>query len=259
MTDPDAPLPPSKNRPREPNAVFGFFGRLVFPLLVLQARYDVRGGEKLPKTGGFVLSPNHFSNYDPLIVGFTVWRLGRVPRFLAKSSLWKVPFLGWVMRSTGQVPVDRTGRTRGSDPVAAGRRAVERGEGVIVYPEGSLTREPDLWPMRGKSGAVRLAIEAGVPLIPMAHWGADRIMGRYSKGIRFFPRTHLTLVIGDPVDLSAYRGRHLDNHTLNEATELVMASITELLVGIRGGTPPAVRYDPAQHNQTEIGRFEQEK
>jgi 1-acyl-sn-glycerol-3-phosphate acyltransferase len=257
--NPDQPLPPSKKRVREHNNAFGVFGRLAMPLLVLQAGYRVRGAEKLPATGGYVITPNHFSNFDPIVVGVVLWRLGRVPRFLAKSSLWKVPFLGWIMRHTGQVPVDRTGRTRGSDPVAAGSAAAQRGEGIIVYPEGSLTREPDLWPMRGKSGAVRMAIEAGVPLIPMAHWGADKIMGRYSKGIRFFPRTRITVVIGDPVDLSAYRGRHLDTHEVTEATELVMTRITELLQGIRGGTPPAVRYDPAAHNQTEIGRFEQEK
>lgn len=256
--NPDAPLPPSLKRVRERNNTFGFFARVVRPLLLLQAKYDVRSPEKLPATGGYVLAPNHFSNIDPLVVGFMSWRLGRVPRFLAKSSLWKVPFLGWVMRSTGQVPVDRTGRTRGSDPVAAGRDAVRRGEGIIVYPEGSLTREPGLWPMRGKSGAVRLALESGAPLIPMAHWGADAIMGRYSKRIRFFPRTHLTFVFGDPIDLSAYRGRHVDNHELLEITEVLMAAITELLQTLRDGTPPAIRYDPAHHNQTEIGRFEQE-
>ena len=257
--NPDAPLPPSSKRLRERNVTFGILARLAMPLLMVQAKYTVIGAEKLPVTGGYVLTPNHFSNYDPLVVGLSVWRLGRVPRFLAKSSLWKVPVLGAIMRSTGQVPVDRTGRTRGSDPVAAGSDAARRGEGIIVYPEGTLTREPDLWPMRGKSGAVRLAIDAGVPLIPMAHWGADKIMGRYGKGIRFFPRTHLRLVFGDPVDLSAYRGRRLDSHELSEATELVMTRITELVQSLRGGTPPAVRYDPAQHNQTEIGRFEQEK
>lgn len=256
---PDRPLPPARRRVRERNNVFGFFGRLALPPLFAMSSYTVRGAEKLPATGGFVLTPNHYSNFDPIVVGLTLWRLGRVPRFLAKASLWKVPFLGWVMRSTGQIPVDRSGRTRDSDPVASGRRAVQRGEGVIVYPEGSLTREPGLWPMRGKSGAVRLAIEAGVPLIPMAHWGAQSIMGRYTKGIGVFPRKHVDIVIGDPVDLSAYRGRPLDNHDLTEATELVMARIDGLLAGLRDETPPAIRYDPAQHNQSETGRFESEQ
>jgi 1-acyl-sn-glycerol-3-phosphate acyltransferase len=253
---PDAPIPPVRKRVREHNATFGFFGRLALPILLAMSSWKVRGAEKLPATSGYVITPNHYSNFDPVAVGLILWRLGRVPRFLAKASLWNVPFLGWVMRSTGQIPVDRSGRTRDSDPVAAGRLAAQKGQGIIVYPEGSLTREPGLWPMRGKSGAVRLALEAGVPLIPMAHWGVQDIMGRYTKGISVFPRKRVVAVIGDPVDLSAYRGRHLDNHELAEATELVMASITSLLTELREGTPPAERYDPAKHNQTETGHFD---
>lgn len=259
MTEPDAPLPPSIKRVRERNLTFGVLGRLAMPLFVLQAKYTVRGAEKLPATGGFVVTPNHYSNYDPLVVGIILFRLGRVPRFLAKSSLWKVPVLKWIMRSTGQVPVDRTGRTRGSDPVASGVATIERGGGVIVYPEGALTREPDMWPMRGKPGAVRLALEAGVPLIPLAQWGAADIMPRDSRSVGFFPRKRVRAAFGDPVDLSAYRGRKLEQAELLEATELVMQAITRLLRELRGGTPPETRYDPAQHNQSETGRFEPEK
>jgi len=254
--DPDAPLPPARKRVREHNNAFGVFARLAMPILKLQARYDVSGGDRLPATGPFIVTPNHYSNFDPIAVGVVLFNLGRVPRWMAKASLWKVPFLGWIMRHTGQVPVDRSGRTRDSDPIKAASAALARGEGVIIYPEGSLTREPDYWPMRGKTGAVRLALATGVPLIPLASWGVQEIMGRSSQRVRFFPRTRLTFVFGDPVDLSAYRGRHLESHEFIEATELVMASITALLEGIRGGTPPAERYDPVKHNQTEIGRFE---
>jgi 1-acyl-sn-glycerol-3-phosphate acyltransferase len=254
---PDSPLPPSRKRIREHNATFGVLGRLAMPLLLGMAKYEVRGKEKLPARGSFVIAPNHYSNFDPIAVGVVLFNLGRVPRFLAKASLWKVPVLGWIMRSTGQIPVDRSGRTRGSDPVQSGGAAIGRGEGVIVYPEGTLTREPDLWPMRGKSGAVRLALETGAPLIPMAHWGVQDIMSRYRKGISVFPRKHIVAVIGDPVDLSAYRGRHLDNHEYLAATDLLMTSITNLLTGIREGTPPVERYDPAKHNQSEYGRFDE--
>jgi 1-acyl-sn-glycerol-3-phosphate acyltransferase len=253
--DPDRPLAPSPRRIRERNLTFGVLGRLAMPLLVAQAKYTVRNPEKLPASGPFVVTPNHYSNYDPLVVGVILFRLGRVPRFLAKSSLWTVPVLKWIMRSTGQVPVDRTGRTRGSDPIQAGGRALARGEGVIIYPEGSLTREPELWPMRGKSGAVRLALESNVPLIPMAQWGADDILGRDNR-FHVLGRKRIRAAFGDPVDLSDYRGRHLDQHDYTEATALVMRRVSELLAEIRGGTPPERLYDPAEHNQTEIGRFE---
>lgn len=262
FVDPDAPLPPSsarrRKRRREPNAVFAVAGRVAYlPLLALSS-YEVRGAEKLPETGAFVLAPNHYSNFDPLANAFVLWRLGRIPRFLAKASLFKAPVLGWILKHTAQIPVVRSGHHRGADPVAAGVATLATGAGVIVYPEGSLTREPDLWPMRGKAGAVRMALEAGVPLIPAASWGIQEILPASTNRFSVFPRKRLVFAFGDPVDLSAYRGRHVDGHEVAEATELVMRRIESLLAEIRGGTPPSVRYDPAHHNQSEIGRFERD-
>lgn len=252
--NPDAPLPPQKRR-RESNAVFAVAGRVAYVPLLALASYRLKNPEKLPADGAFVLTPNHYSNFDPLAVAFAVWRRGRITRFLAKESLFRVPVLGWILRQTKMVPVDRSGRTRGSDPVAAGVASLATGACVVVYPEGSLTRQPDLWPMRGKGGAVRMAIDAGVPLIPMASWGVQELLPPSNK-LRLFPRKRFTFVIGDPVDLSAYRGRHLDQHEVAEATELVMSRIDALVAELRGGQPPAVRYDPAHHNQSEIGRFD---
>jgi 1-acyl-sn-glycerol-3-phosphate acyltransferase len=127
---------------------------------------------------------------------------------------------------------------------------------VVVYPEGSLTRDPDLWPMRGKTGAVRMALEAGVPLIPAAHWGTQLVMPRYAKKISVFPRKTILVKIGDPVDLSAFEGRGLDPATLNEATAVLMAAITALLADLRGEPAPAEPWDPSKHKQSETGRFE---
>jgi len=127
---------------------------------------------------------------------------------------------------------------------------------VVVYPEGTLTRDPELWPMRGKTGAVRIALEQGIPIVPAAHWGTQHVMERYSKKISFFPRKTISVKIGDPVDLSAFRERSLDTATLNEATAVVMSAITGLLEDLRGEKAPVKRWNPAEHNQKETGRFE---
>ena len=87
---------------------------------------------------------------------------------------------------------------------------------VVVYPEGSLTREPDLWPMRGKTGAVRIALERDIPIIPAAHWGTQALLARYGKKLSLFPRKTIDVAIGEPLDLSAYRGKPLDQATLLE-------------------------------------------
>jgi 1-acyl-sn-glycerol-3-phosphate acyltransferase len=241
-----------KTRP----SVFWVLAALAVPLMNLVTRYRIDGAEKLPRTGAFVLAPNHYSEIDPVVMGHAVWRLGRAPRFLAKASLFRIPVVGWLLARSGQVPVERAGSVRGSEPLRAAGELVEKGRLVIVYPEGSLTRDPDMWPMRGKTGAVRIALEQGIPVIPAAHWGTQDLMGRYSKKIALFPPKVIRIKIGDPVDLSAFSGRPLDSATLTEATSVVMDAITALLEDLRGEKAPEQRWDPKINNQKETGRFE---
>ena len=236
--------------------IFRLLAALLIPPMELLARYIVVDGEKLPKHGAFVLSPNHYSEIDPVVIGRVMYKLGRMPRYLTKASLFRVPVVGWFLRTSGQIPVERVGVVRGHDPIAAADKIVEAGHAVVIYPEGSLTRDPDLWPMRGKTGAVRMALLADIPLIPVAHWGTQLVMPRYGKKISFFPRKTITVKFGDPVDLSAFKGRGLDPKTLNEATAVLMAAITVLLADLRGEPAPAEAWDPSKHSQTEIGRFE---
>jgi 1-acyl-sn-glycerol-3-phosphate acyltransferase len=225
----------------------------VIAFLNIVGRYRMQHLERIPKTGPFVFTPNHNSNLDPLVSAYIVWKAGRVPRFLAKASLFKVPVFGAILRATGQIPVQRAG-VGATESLKAASKLVDEGLAVIVYPEGTLTRDPDLWPMRGKSGAVRLALEHDVPIIPCAHWGVQKILPTYGKRLSFFPRKDVEIVVGEPVDLSAFKGKPLDAATLSAATLVVMQAITALLEGIRGEKAPAKRWDPSAHGQTEFGK-----
>jgi len=231
---------------------------VVIPLVSLLAKIRVVGAEKLPRDGSFVLAPNHYSEFDPLIVAVAVWRAGRAPRFMAKESLFRIPVLGWIMRRTGMIPVARTSSaTAAKQTMKQSAELVEHGRGVIVYPEGTLTRDPELWPMRGKSGAVRLALADGIPLIPMAQWGTQEIMGRYQKGLRLWPlRKPVRVLIGDPIDVSDLRGRAGEQAALNEATTRLMNAITVLLEHLRDEKAPAERWNPTTHGQKETGRLD---
>lgn len=235
-------------------AIFRLLASIVIPLMNLLGKYSYEGLDNVPKSGAVVISPNHYSEIDPLVLGISVWKAGRAPRYMAKASLFDVPVLGWILRKSGQIPVYRNNR-RGSDPLAAARKLANEGLAVVIYPEGSLTREPDLWPMRGKVGAVRMALEADVPLIPAAHWGTQEIMPRYGK-LSFFPRKRVTIRFGEPVDLSAYRGKPLDNALLTRVTDDLMARIAGELSVLRGEPAPAERWDPAVHGQAETGRID---
>ncbi len=248
MTD---PKPPSEKTP-----IFRAFAVLLLPFMYFVARYRLHGVENVPASGAFVLAPNHYSNIDPVVIGVAMWKVGRMPRYLAKASLFRVPVLGWMLTKAGQVPVERAGRSRnGTDPLSQARVIAAAGHAVVVYPEGSLTRDPDSWPMRGKQGAVRTAIDAGIPLIPAASWGAQRILPRYAKRISLFPRKTVEIVFGAPVDLSEFTDSK-DSKMVAAATEKLMAAITALLEQLRNERAPLTRWDPAEHGQSEIGRFD---
>lgn len=252
-SSPRLPASAEKKRP----SVFWPLAAIVVPLTGLFARIEIIDGHKLPREGAYVLAPSHSTEFDPLIVAVAVWRMGRAPRFMAKESLFHVPVLGWALRATGMVPVARSSSAAAArQTIEASEVLVERGRGVIVYPEGTLTRDPDLWPMRGKTGAVRLALADGIPLIPMAHWGGQDILPRYGK-LSFWPlRRRVQVIVGDPVDLSEYSGRATQPAALIAGTDRLMDAIAELLSRLRGVPAPEKRWNPAEHGQRETGRLE---
>ncbi|MBD8024437.1 lysophospholipid acyltransferase family protein [Microbacterium gallinarum] len=248
-------MPPASREKTRPS-VFWPLAAIAAPLIALLFKLEIHGAEKLPREGAYVLAPNHYSEADPLAVALAVWKAGRAPRFMAKESLFRVPVLGSVLRATGMVPVARASSAASArQTLETSETLVRLGRGVIVYPEGTLTREPDLWPMRGKTGAVRLALADDIPVIPMAHWGVQQVMPRYGK-LKLWPlRRRVRVLFGDPVDLTAYQAEGPPVN-LAGATDKVMADIADLLAQLRGEPAPAERWNPADHGQKETGRLE---
>lgn len=240
-------------RLQEPTGwAFGLCVALLEPLLRLMTRRRWRGGENIPATGGCVLAVNHISHLDPLTCAHFVYAWGRIVRFLAKAELFEVPVVGRIVRSAGQIPVYRL-TTDASRSFSAAAESVRRGECVIVYPEGTITRQPDMWPMTGKTGVARIALASGVPVVPVAQWGAHLILAPYAKLPHLFPPKTISMVAGPPVDLSDLRERPLTPEVLREATNRVMDDITRLLEEIRGGQAPAERFDPRTAGVSPIG------
>ena len=163
--------------------------------------------------------------------------------------------VGWLLYKFGQLPVYR-GRGDAGLVLKQAEQALRKGDSVIVYPEATASRDPDLWPMAGKTGAARLALTTGAPVIPIAHWGAQDILPYGTKKSNLFPRKTVRMAAGPPVDLSAYAGQRLGASTLQAATADIMAAITALLATIRQETPPAVPWDPAIGGPSELDRAE---
>jgi 1-acyl-sn-glycerol-3-phosphate acyltransferase len=216
---------------------------LVIPVMTIWTRRTWTGQEHLPATGGVILVPNHLSHFDPLVVAHYVYGTGRWPRFLGKASLWKVPVVGFLLRKTLQIPVER-GSVEAVKSLDALIAALHQGGVVVIYPEGTTTREPALWPMRGKTGAARLALVTGAPVIPMANDGAQQVFDPRSRKFSLRPRVPISVTLGHPVDLSRWLGATPTRTVLEQMTEKIMLDIRDLVAELREQESPPL-FEPA--------------
>lgn len=217
------------------------FAAVVFyPLTWLLARRRMTGLEHVPERGPALLVCNHVSYLDPVYTAVFVHRARRVPRFMAKDSLWRVPVLGPVLSSSRQIPV-RRGSDAGTSLSAAQTAFADDGV-VVIYPEGTITRDPDGWPSSARSGAARLALVEHVPVIPTVHWGTKSIYDHYRKRFRPSPFKTVEVRAGAPIPLDDLRARvgdgGPDGALLRETTERMMLAVRALLSDVRAEEVP---------------------
>jgi len=255
MAKPKKELPMPKINSSERHFVLALVATVLIPIVRLLFVVKPKGIEKLPKRGSYILVANHVTNVDALAMAYLVYvQLKRAPHFLAKEGLFRVPVIGAILRAAGQIPVYRSGH-RNDTPLKAAHAYLEAGHTIAIFPEGTLTRSPELWPMRGKSGAIRLALETGVPVYPVGQWGSEQILPQYGSKFRPGFWKSVNMIIGDEIDLSNYRKRQLNPDELNQATKVVMHSITQLVEELRGEKAPLELWDPAKAGQTTSGNF----
>jgi len=214
------------------------------PLISVLIRNRWQGRQNVPKTGGVIFAPNHISYVDWGTDALFFQANGRYPTFMIKASVFEIKGIGRVMYKAGQLPVHR-GRTDAALVLKEAEKALRAGAAVIVYPEGTATRDPDLWPMVAKTGVARLALATGVPVIPVAHWGTQDVLRYGTSKLHLFPRKTVHTVAGPPVDLSQWAGKYTSARALREATTEIMGQVAALLGELRGETPPALPYDPS--------------
>lgn len=245
---------PPKGYPLGTNITFKICGAILIPLIRAITKRTWIGAENIPKTGAVIVANNHLSYFDVLNFAHFLFKNGRAPRFLGKVGVFKVPIIGRILLAAGQVPVERE-TPNASKAVDHAKLLLESGHLLGVYPEGTLSRDLDHWPMVAKTGLARLALLTNTPVIPVAQWGSHVMMPTYSKKLRLFPRTQITIIAGKPVDLSPWQGKADDPQALIEATAAVMRDITTLLEGIRGEKRPEVIFDPHTSDLPRTGNF----
>lgn len=206
----------------------------VLPLARAYFSWRFEGLDSVPASGPAIVACNHASYLDPIANAYAVVRAGRRPRFLAKIELFRVPVVGSALRGAHQIPVDRAGR--GGDALARAEAALAEGEVVVIYPEGTVTTREDGLPMRGKTGAIRLALATGVPIVPMASWGSAPVWQKSGRGdIR--PRRPVWVKAGRPIALPGSRHLLEDREAVEAMTAQVMDALTGLAVELRDRYP----------------------
>jgi 1-acyl-sn-glycerol-3-phosphate acyltransferase len=214
---------------------------LVYPTASLLYRLRYRHGDRLPATGPVLLVANHVSVLDPLACARLAWDHGRVPHFLIKDAIFR-GVIGTLLRQAGQIPVAR-GSADAARSLEAARADLRAGNLVVIYPEGSVTRDPDWWPMQSRTGVARLALTTEAPVVPVAQWGPQRVHDYHAKKLHLRPRQPADYLVGEPVDLETVRaevraGRELTPELLRETTDLIMGRVRDQLAELRDEPAP---------------------
>jgi 1-acyl-sn-glycerol-3-phosphate acyltransferase len=204
--------------------------------LLIRSRY--RHLERVPQDGPAILIVNHVSHIDPFLVAKMVIDAARTPRFLAKESIFDVRVVGAAMRGMGHIPV-RRGTADARQSLDAAVEALRQGRLIVLHPEGTVTRDPAGWPMAGKTGAARLAMLApDVPVIPVAQWGVQKSVDLYAKRVKLWPRPEHVISVGEPMDLSEFRGQEPNAATLHRMTDAMIRRLRADVAELRGEVAP---------------------
>lgn len=247
-------LNPPLGYPLGANRTFKTCASILIPIMKLITTYDGREGIKIPKSGPVIVASNHLSYMDAFALALFLYSNGRAPRFIGKIQVFRIPIIGRILLAAGQIPVDRESK-EARVALSYALTLLEMGHQIAIYPEGTLTRDPEYWPMIAKTGAARLAVVSKAPVYPVAQWGTQEVIPPYSKKFRIFPRRTIRYRVGAPVDLSPWYGKEEDPIAMAEATALVMSAITALLEEIRGRVRPKAIFDPHTSELPRTGNF----
>lgn len=203
------------------------------PWLRTWFRWTIEGDEKIPRSGGAILAFNHIAFLDPFAAAYVVDKIGRRPRFLAKSELFEDKRVSWILKGAKQIEVKRGTKEA---PMALDRAldALAAGEIIVVFPEGTITDDPDLSPMQAKTGAARLALASGAPLIPCAIWGTANIWPKDYAKHWWPPRQDILIRVGEPMPVS---GDSDSTEAWQEVSAAIMERIAVLVAGLRPVVP----------------------
>ncbi len=214
---------------------------LLYPPIGLVFRIRWRHLDRVPppEAGGVIIAINHVSQVDTVLMARMVWQAGRVPRFMIKSGVFDWPVIGRMMSGAGQIPVSR-GTADAARSLEEAVAALQGGEAVVIYPEGTTTKDPDNWPMQGKTGIGRLVLlTPDTPVVPVGQWGA------HNSALRaLLRRPTAYAAVGEPLDFSRYRDVAPGQRVQRQITDEIMTAIRDEVAELRREPAPEKFFVP---------------
>lgn len=200
---------------------------IVKPWMGTWFRWTIEGLDNIPSEGPAILAFNHIAFLDPFAAAYVVDKRGRRPRFLAKSEIFQDKRVAWILRGAKQIEV-RRGTKEAPMALDHAFDALRAGEVIVVFPEGTITDDPDLNPMEAKTGAARLALGSEAPLIPCAVWGTQNVWPKGYAKHWWPPGQNILVRIGTPMTVTgsdspeAWRAA---SHALIDEISVLVASL----------------------------------
>lgn len=204
-------------------------------------RWNLEGIENIPQRGGAILAFNHIAFLDPFAAAYAVHLGGRRPRFLAKSELFDDKRVAWILKGAGQIPV-RRGTAEAPMALDGAVAALDRGEIIVIFPEGTITNDPDLHPMEPKTGLARLALIADVPVIPCGLWGTANVWPKGFAKSWWPPKQDILVRVGEPMEMKGDASSAADWARVGRE---VMAEVARVVASLRPAVPDRRRTRPA--------------
>jgi 1-acyl-sn-glycerol-3-phosphate acyltransferase len=196
-------------------------------------RWNIEGLENIPREGAAIMAFNHIAFLDAFAAAYAIDLAKRRPRFLAKAELFEDKRIAWILKGAKQIPVKR-GTPAAPMALDEAVAALRKGEIVVIFPEGTITDDPDLHPMAPKTGLARLALLSDAPVIPCALWGTANVWPKGFSKRWWPPKQDICVRIGEPMQVTGEPNDALDWQRVGEE---VMAQVSRLVASLRPAVP----------------------
>lgn len=249
---------PNRNEYSQMSLFFRFVVNVIRLFIKFRVKRVVENIDKIPSEGPCIVIANHFNEFDAVLATEFVTQAHRAPRIFAKSSLWKIPIVKQAFNSGNLIPVNR-GTKEAAKSLEVANEGLKNGDLIFIFPEGTISKDPQSWPMTCKTGAARLAIMSNAKVIPILQDGAQFLSKTCDKNVSWYQKHKkgnkvlIHLKAFDPIDFTDLFTKSSDNldeisdDLVKKVNQRIESTLTKIVEENRGVKAPK-RWNPTLNN-----------